>query len=55
MRNPEDQKTSATFVDSPLIMRKPVDQKTTATDADLLLIMQILKTTKQLQQMQIYF
>ena len=55
MRNPEDQKTSVTIVDSLLIIRKPEDQKTTATNVDLLLIMRILKTTKQLQQMHIYF
>ena len=36
-------------------MRKPEDQKTTTKNADLLLIMRILKTKKQLQQMQIYF
>ena len=55
MRNPEDQKTSASNAYLLLIMRNPDDQKTTATIVDLLLIMRILKTTKQLQQMQIYF
>ena len=55
MRNPEDQKTTATNADLLLIMRNPEDQKTTATNADLLLIMRNLKTKKQLQEMQIYF
>ena len=55
MRNPEDKKTTATIVDLLLIMRKAEDQKTTTTNADLLLFMRILKTKKQLQQMQIYF
>ena len=51
----EDQKTTATIVDLLLITRKPEDQKTTTKNADLLLIMRILKTKKQLQQMQIHF
>ena len=55
MRNPVDQKITATIADLLLIMRNPEDQKPTATNADLLLIMRILKTMKQLQQMQIYF
>ena len=55
MRNPEDQKTTATNAYLLLIMRNPEYQKTTATNADSLLIMRNLKTKKQLQQMQIYF
>ena len=55
MRNRDDQKTTATIVDLLLIMRNPEDQKTTVINEDLLLIMRILKTKKQLQQMQIYF
>ena len=50
MRNPEDQKTTATNADLLLIMPKPEDQKTTATNLDFLLIMRNLKTKKQLQQ-----
>ena len=34
MRNPEQQKTSATIEDLHLIMRKSENQKTTATNAD---------------------
>ena len=36
MRNPEDQKATATNADLLLIMRNAEDQKTTATNADLL-------------------
>ena len=36
MRNPENQKKTATVVDLFLIMRKPEDQKTTGRNADLL-------------------
>ena len=55
MRNPEDQKTTATNADLTFNYAKPEDQKTTATNADLLLIMRNLNSKKQLQQMQIYF
>ena len=54
MRNPEDQK-HLEQKDLLLIKRNTEDQKATASNADLLLIMRILKTKKQLQQMQIYF
>ena len=44
MRNPDDQKTTATNADLLLIMRNAEDQKATGTNADLLLIMRALKT-----------